>query len=132
MKHPRGGGGVSLFLHAPAQYVGDLGNGQEGVGVQLCDDGLQAADLKTVHHEIDDGPVGAGIVAFGADVGDAPAEGPGQRLTDLVGPAGDDHGGFGLVQALHDEVHGPDGCAIGDDGVQGQDPAVEHAADHDV
>lgn len=64
-----------LFLHAAAQYVGDLGDGDEGVGVDLRHKGLHSADLKAVHHEVDDGLVGTGVVAFGADVGDAAAEG---------------------------------------------------------
>ena len=68
-------GGVLLFLKAAAQHIGDLGDGDEGGGVDLRYQSLHSANLEAVYYEVNDGLVGTGVVAFGADVGDAAAEG---------------------------------------------------------
>jgi len=122
----------SSLFHTLAQQIGDLGDGHEGVGVNGGDDLLHAGNLEAVYHEVDDGLVLAGVKALGADVGDAPAEGLRQGFADVVGSGGDDHGRLGLIETVHDEVHGLDGGTVGENGVQGEDPAVEHAADDQI
>ena len=57
-----------------------------------------------------------------------PQPGLRQGRADLLLPAGDDHGGFGAVNALHNEVHGFKGRHVGDDGIKGQHPTSPHNA----
>ena len=73
---------------------------------------------------------GVGVEALGVHDGHAVLEGLGERPAHLLLPDGDDEDPLGPVQALHDKVHRLEGGHVGDDGVEGEDPAPkDHAAD---
>ena len=112
--------------------VRHLADGDIGSLVHLVDQVLELGHLEAVDHKIDHALLGIGVSAPGLQTGGAALEGVRQDLAHLIGMGGDDHRALGPVQAVHDEVHGLEGRAVGDDGVKGQDPVLQHDAADDI
>ena len=112
--------------------VGHGGDRHIRTGINGFDEGFELHGLEPVDHHIQHGFGSARIKTAGVQNGQAGAELLRNLLRDLVGAGGNDHGGLGAVEAVHDEVHGFGAGRIGDDGIERQNPAVHGDAADDV
>ena len=67
---------MALF-YASSQYIGNLGDGNESIFVDIGDNTLETCDLEAVDNEIYNGGFPTGIKAPGINMGNASAKGSG-------------------------------------------------------
>lgn len=96
---------MALF-YASSQYIGNLGDGNEGIFVNIGDNALETCDLEAVDDKIHNGGFPTGIKAPGINMGNTGAKGSRQGIADFLRIRSDNHSGFGFIQTFRNKVNG--------------------------